>query len=116
MIKKKVLTKDTITLNEDNLNSMTAGPKGKTPVHDVNMIEKLMNIDHGFMHELLMQANDSDGDGYIKTMYNITKYRQSKYLSEIGKHNKVFVHFPVEGLEKKMSLLLWRFAEKRKFK
>ncbi len=98
--RKKTLTTGFGTPVADDLNSMTAGPKGPVLVQDVHLIEKLAHFDRERIPERVVHAKGAGAHGYFEVTRDVTKYTRAKFLSKVGKKTEVFVRFSTVGGEK----------------
>ena len=78
---------------DNDLNSMTAGPKGPVLVQDVHLIEKLAHFDREVIPERRMHAKGSGAYGVFTVTHDITKYTKAKIFSSVGKKTDLFVRF-----------------------
>lgn len=85
---------------DNDLNSVTAGPKGPVLVQDVHLIEKLAHFDRERIPERVVHAKGAGAYGYFEVTHDVTKYTRAKFLSEIGKKTEVFLRFSTVGGEK----------------
>jgi len=98
-------TKKTLTTGfgmpvNDDLNSMTAGPKGPVLVQDVHLIEKLAHFDRERIPERVVHAKGAGAHGRFEVTHDVTAYTRAKFLSKVGKKTDVFVRFSTVGGEK----------------
>ncbi|MBW9051073.1 catalase [Rhizobium mesosinicum] len=77
----------------DNLNILTAGPRGPALLQDVWLIEKLAHFDREVIPERRMHAKGAGAYGTFTVTHDITKYTKAKVFSEIGKKTPMFVRF-----------------------
>jgi len=85
---------------ENDLNSMTAGPKGPVLVEDVHLIEKLAHFDRERIPERVVHAKGAGAHGYFEVTSDVSRYTRAKFLSKVGKRTEVFVRFSTVGGEK----------------
>ncbi|MDS7595401.1 catalase [Agrobacterium tumefaciens] len=77
----------------DNLNILTAGPRGPALLQDVWLIEKLANFDREVIPERRMHAKGAGAYGTFTVTHDITRFTKAKVFSEIGKKTPMFVRF-----------------------
>jgi len=77
----------------DNINSLTAGPRGPMMLQDVWYLEKLAHFDREVIPERRMHAKGSGAFGTFTVTHDITQYTKAKLFSEVGKQTEVFVRF-----------------------
>jgi len=77
----------------DNLNIMTAGPRGPALLQDVWLIEKLAHFDREVIPERRMHAKGSAAYGTFTVTHDITKYTKAKLFSAVGKKTDLFLRF-----------------------
>ncbi|MBN2467660.1 MAG: catalase [Deltaproteobacteria bacterium] len=101
------MTKDKKTLTtgfgkpvENDLNSMSAGPKGPLLLQDVHLLDKLAHFDRERIPERVVHAKGTGAHGYFEVTHDVTKYTRAKFLSEVGKKTEVFARFSTVGGEK----------------
>jgi catalase len=97
---KKTLTTGFGMPVDNDLNSMTAGPKGPVLVEDVHLIEKLAHFDRERIPERVVHAKGAGAHGYFEVTRDITKYTRAKFLSQVGKKTEAFIRFSTVGGEK----------------
>jgi catalase len=85
---------------DNDLNSMTAGPKGPVLVQDVHLIEKLAHFDRERIPERVVHAKGAGAHGYFEVTRDVSKHTRAKFLSNVGKRTEVFVRFSTVGGEK----------------
>lgn len=85
---------------DNDLNSLTAGPKGPALIQDVHLIEKLAHFDHERIPERVVHAKGAGAYGYFEVTHDVTKYTRAKFLSQVGKKTEVFARFSTVGGEK----------------
>jgi catalase len=98
-IDKKLTTGFGMPVDND-LNSMTAGPKGPVLVQDVHLLEKLAHFDRERIPERVVHAKGAGAHGYFEVTRDVTAYTRAKFLSKVGKRTEVFVRFSTVGGEK----------------
>jgi len=77
----------------DNLNTMTAGPRGPVLLQDIWLLEKLAHFDREVIPERRMHAKGWGAYGTFTVTKDITKYTKAKLFSAVGKKTDVFVRF-----------------------
>ncbi len=77
----------------DNLNIMTAGPRGPALLQDIWLIEKMAHFDREVIPERRMHAKGWGAYGTFTVTRDITRYTKAKIFSEIGKTTPVFARF-----------------------
>lgn len=84
----------------DDLNSMTAGPRGPVLMQDVHLLEKLAHFDRERIPERVVHAKGAGAGGYFEVTADVTAYTRAKFLSEVGRRTEVFARFSTVGGEK----------------
>ena len=97
---KKTLTTSFGMPVDNDLNSVTAGPKGPVLVQDVHLIDKLAHFDRERIPERVVHAKGAGAYGYFEVTHDVTKFTRAKFLSEVGKRTDVFLRFSTVGGEK----------------
>jgi catalase len=87
------LTHATGTPVSDNLNILTAGPRGPALLQDVWLIEKLAHFDREVIPERRMHAKGSGAHGTFTVTHDITRYTKAKIFSQVGKQTPMFARF-----------------------
>lgn len=77
----------------DNVNILTAGPRGPALLQDVWLIEKLAHFDREVIPERRMHAKGSGAFGTFTVTHDITRHTKAKIFSEVGKATDVFLRF-----------------------
>ncbi|WP_208827764.1 catalase [Bradyrhizobium neotropicale] len=77
----------------DNLNIMTAGPRGPALLQDIWLIEKLAHFDREVIPERRMHAKGWGAYGTFTVTHDITHYTKARIFSEIGKQTPMFARF-----------------------
>src|ERR671936_149904 len=77
----------------DNLNIMTAGPRGPALLQDVWLIEKMAHFDREVIPERRMHAKGSGAHGTFTVTHDITRYTRAKIFNKIGKVTPMFARF-----------------------
>ena len=97
---KKTLTTGFGTPVDNDLNSMTAGPKGPVLVQDVHLIDKLSHFDRERIPERVVHAKGAGAHGYFEVSRDVTKYTRAKFLSKVGQKTEVVARFSTVGGER----------------
>jgi catalase len=97
---KKTLTTGFGMPVDNDLNSMTAGPKGPVLMQDVHLIEKLAHFDRERIPERVVHAKGAGAHGYFEVTRDVSKYTRAKFLSKVGQRTDVFVRFSTVGGER----------------
>jgi len=97
---KKTLTTGFGMPVADDLNSMTAGPKGPVLVQDVHLLDKLAHFDRERIPERVVHAKGAGAHGYFEVTRDVAKFTRAKFLSKMGKKTEVVVRFSTVGGEK----------------
>ncbi|HVL01151.1 MAG TPA: catalase [Dongiaceae bacterium] len=90
---EKTLTNATGAPVADNLNILTAGPRGPALLQDIWLIEKLAHFDREVIPERRMHAKGAGAYGTFTVTQDIKKYSRASLFSQIGKQTPVFVRF-----------------------
>lgn len=77
----------------DNLNTLTAGPRGPVLLQDVWLLEKLAHFDREVIPERRMHAKGAGAYGTFVITHDISRFSRAKIFSQIGKTTPVFVRF-----------------------
>lgn len=77
----------------DNVNIVTAGPRGPALLQDVWLLEKLAHFDREVIPERRMHAKGFGAFGTFTVTHDITRYTKAKIFSEVGKQTDVFQRF-----------------------
>ena len=77
----------------DNLNILTAGPRGPALLQDIWLIEKLAHFDREVIPERRMHAKGSGAFGTFTVTRDISRYTKAKIFSQIGKETPMFARF-----------------------
>ncbi|PTQ07473.1 catalase [Sphingomonas oleivorans] len=89
----KKLTHRTGAPVSDNLNILTAGPRGPALLQDIWLIEKLAHFDREVIPERRMHAKGSGAYGTFTVTHDITAYTKASVFSQIGKKTDIFIRF-----------------------
>jgi catalase len=92
-IKRPFLTHASGAPVTDNVNIMTAGPRGPALLQDVWLIEKLAHFAREVIPERRMHAKGSGAHGVFTVTRDITRYTKARIFSEIGKQTPMFARF-----------------------
>ena len=93
MSEKPIMNHATGAPVADNLNIMTAGPRGPVLLQDVWLMEKLAHFDREVIPERRMHAKGWGVYGRFTVANDITRYTKAKIFSQIGKATDLFVRF-----------------------
>jgi catalase len=77
----------------DNLNIMTAGPRGPALLQDVWLIEKMAHFDREVIPERRMHAKGWGAYGTFTVTHDISRYTKAKIFSQVGKKTPMFARF-----------------------
>jgi catalase len=77
----------------DNLNTMTAGPRGPVLLQDIWLMEKLAHFDREVIPERRMHAKGWGAYGTFTVTKDITRYTKAKIFSKVGKKTDLFIRF-----------------------
>ena len=77
----------------DNLNILTAGPRGPALLQDIWLLEKLAHFDREVIPERRMHAKGWGAHGSFTVTHDISRYTKAKIFSEVGKQTDLFVRF-----------------------
>ena len=91
--KPQHLTHATGTPVTDNLNILTAGPRGPALLQDLWLIEKLAHFDREVIPERRMHAKGAGAHGTFTVTHDITRYTKAKIFSEIDKQTPMMARF-----------------------
>jgi catalase len=97
---RRVLTTSFGMPVDNDLQSMTAGPKGPTLMQDVHLLEKLAHFDRERIPERVVHAKGAGASGYFEVTHDVTQYTRAAFLSRVGKRTEVFARFSTVGGEK----------------
>jgi catalase len=97
---KKNLTTGFGTPVDNDLNTMTAGPKGPALMQDVHLLDKLAHFDRERIPERVVHAKGAGAHGYFEVTHDVTKYTRAAFLSKVGKKTEVFARFSTVGGER----------------
>jgi catalase len=93
MTSNKTLTNAAGAPVTDNLNIMTAGPRGPALLQNVWLIEKLAHFDREVIPERRMHAKGWGAHGTFTVTHDVTALTRAKIFSEVGKKTEVFMRF-----------------------
>src|SRR5581483_564408 len=77
----------------DNLNIMTAGPRGPALLQDIWLIEKMAHFDREVIPERRMHAKGWGAYGTFTVTHDITRYTKARIFSRVGKKTPMFARF-----------------------
>jgi catalase len=77
----------------DNLNTMTAGPRGPALLQDIWLIEKMAHFDREVIPERRMHAKGWGAYGSFTVTHDITRFSKASIFSSVGKTTDLFVRF-----------------------
>src|SRR5579862_1781868 len=77
----------------DNINIMTAGPRGPALLQDVWLIEKLAHFHREVIPERRMHAKGAGAHGTFTVTHDITRFTKAKIFDAIGKQTPMFARF-----------------------
>ncbi len=97
---KKILTTGFGMPVDNDLNSLTAGPKGPVLVQDIHLMEKLAHFDRERIPERVVHAKGAGAHGTFEVTHDVTRYTKAHFLSEVGKRTEVFLRFSTVGGER----------------
>ncbi len=84
----------------NDLNTLTAGPRGPALMQDVHLLEKLAHFDRERIPERVVHAKGAGAYGFFEVTADVTRYTKAAFLSKVGKKTDVFVRFSTVGGEK----------------
>lgn len=85
---------------DNDLQSITAGPKGPGLIQDVHLLEKLAHFDRERIPERVVHAKGAGAYGYFEVTHDMSRYTRAKFLSDVGKRTEVFARFSTVGGER----------------
>jgi len=85
---------------DNDLASVTAGPKGPTLVQDVHLVDKLTHFDRERIPERVVHAKGAGAYGYFEVTHDVSKYTRAAFLADVGKRTEVFARFSTVGGER----------------
>lgn len=100
MSEKKVLTSNFGAPVGNDLNTLTAGPKGPALMQDVHLLEKLAHFDRERIPERVVHAKGAGAYGYFEVTNDVSKYTKANFLSNVGQKTDLFIRFSTVGGEK----------------
>ncbi|WP_445221492.1 catalase [Bradyrhizobium sp. Pa8] len=77
----------------DNINIMTAGPRGPALLESIWLIEKLAHFDREVIPERRMHAKGWGAHGTFTVTHDITRYTKATIFSQVGKTTPMFARF-----------------------
>jgi catalase len=87
------MTHATGTPVADNLNILTAGPRGPALLQDIWLIEKMAHFDREVIPERRMHAKGWGAYGSFTVTHDISRYTKAKIFSQVGKTTPMFARF-----------------------
>ena len=84
----------------DNLNSLSAGPRGPLLMQDVQLLEQMQHFNRERIPERVVHAKGSGAFGTLKITNDISKYSKASVFSQVGKETEVFLRFSTVAGEK----------------
>ncbi len=96
----KILTGNFGSPVANDLNILTAGPKGPALLQDVHFLEKLAHFDRERIPERVVHAKGAGAYGYFEVTNAVGRYTKAKFLARVGKKTDLFVRFSTVGGEK----------------
>jgi catalase len=97
---KKTLTTGFGMPVDNDLNSVTAGPRGPVLMQDVHLLEKLAHFDRERIPERVVHAKGAGAHGFFEVTHDVTRYTRARFLSQVGKKTEVFARFSTVGGER----------------
>lgn len=98
--RKKRMTTASGAPVDDDLNTVTAGPKGPALMQDVHLMEKLAHFNRERIPERVVHAKGTGAGGVFECTTDMSKYTRAKFLSKAGKKTEVFARFSTVGGER----------------
>lgn len=80
-MKKKQLTSDFGVPLDNDLNTMTAGPRGPVLIQDAHLLEKLQHFNRERIPERVVHAKGAGAHGYFKVTQDVTPVHQSRFFA-----------------------------------
>jgi catalase len=77
----------------DNLNIMTAGPRGPAMLQDIWLIEKIAHFDREVIPERRMHAKGWGAYGTFTVSHDISRYTKANIFAQVGKTTPMFARF-----------------------
>lgn len=99
-MKKKRLTSDFGAPLDNDLNSMTAGPRGPVLIQDAHLLEKLQHFNRERIPERVVHAKGAGAHGFFEVTKDVTRYTKADFLQRIGEKTELFARFSTVGGEK----------------
>ncbi|WP_300162201.1 catalase [Solidesulfovibrio sp.] len=100
MPEKKTMTTGFGAPVGNDLNTVTAGPRGPALMQDVHLLEKMAHFDRERIPERVVHAKGAGAHGYFEVTADVTRYTKAKFLSAVGKRTEVFARFSTVGGER----------------
>ncbi len=98
--KKNVLTTAFGSPVANDLNSVTAGPRGPVLIQDGHLLEKLGHFGRERIPERVVHAKGAGAYGYFECTRDMSKYTKACLFSAAGKRTDLFARFSTVGGEK----------------
>jgi catalase len=100
MPEKKTMTTGFGAPIGNDLNTLTAGPRGPALMQDVHLLEKMAHFDRERIPERVVHAKGAGAYGFFEVTADVTPYTKAKFLSAVGKRTEVFARFSTVGGER----------------
>ena len=100
MPEKKTMTTGFGAPIGNDLNTVTAGPRGPALMQDVHLLEKMAHFDRERIPERVVHAKGAGAYGFFEVTADVTRYTKAKFLSAVGKRTEVFARFSTVGGER----------------
>ncbi|HUX01794.1 MAG TPA: catalase, partial [Phycisphaerae bacterium] len=97
---KKKLTTASGTPIDNDLNTLTAGPRGPALMQDVHLMEKLAHFNRERIPERVVHAKGAGAHGVFECTADMSKHTRAGFLSKVGKKTEVFARFSTVGGER----------------
>ena len=97
---KKRMTLASGAAVDNDLNTVTAGPKGPALMQDVHLMEKLAHFNRERIPERVVHAKGAGAHGVFECVADMSKYTRAGFLSKKGKKTEVLARFSTVGGEK----------------
>lgn len=97
---KKQMTSDFGAPIDNDLNSMTAGPRGPVLMQDTHLLEKLQHFNRERIPERVVHAKGAGAHGYFEVTNDVSQYTKADFLQRVGERTELFVRFSTVGGEK----------------
>ena len=83
----------------DNVNSLTAGPRGPLLMQDVQLLEQMQHFNRERIPERVVHAKGSGAYGTFKVTNDISKYCKASVFGKVGNETEVFLRFATDASE-----------------